>query len=95
MALHSERWCLGTCLLHKFSQHFLGGFGGEKGGHIRCKQDSAERARGNLGVSRLSDYSCPRGQREKLGVSGGAGQRLLARLLSVSRLGWDRMTGVS
>lgn len=38
---------------------------------------------------------CPWGQREKLGVLGGAGQGLLARLLSVSRLGWDRMTGVS
>lgn len=49
------------------------------------------RSGGTLGASRLLDYGCPRGHREKLGVLEGQGRRFLPRL----RVSQDRMTGVN
>lgn len=44
---------------------------------LERREEATSDARDDEGASRLSDYSYPRGQREKLGVLGGAKQEAL------------------
>lgn len=94
-ALHSERRCPGTCLLPKSGQHFLVGLEGRKeatAGASGTALKGPEETWGSPGCQ----TAAVRGARERSWVCWEEqDRRLLARLLSVSRLGWGRMTGVS
>lgn len=58
-AVRSESQGQGTCLLGKFSQHFLGRFGVKRGHQVQ--QDSAESVRGRSGGIQAVGLQLPKG----------------------------------